>query len=168
MKKVLFSLGACALASSCLASVNLNLDHEYWDGVAGSSVTIYGTIDLTPGWDATTAIVESASNGVDGLTTITFHPDLIAYLGLTTSASYSGGLFTVDIPVGATPGLYDFDNLAGTGSDRSEFGIVAKRLSDNAQAADFENYGINVRAVPEPTSLAALGVGVLALRRRRR
>ncbi|RYG26570.1 PEP-CTERM sorting domain-containing protein [bacterium] len=42
------------------------------------------------------------------------------------------------------------------------------RLSDSANAVDAENYGVNVQAVPEPTSMAALGLGALALLRRRK
>lgn len=167
MKKVLFSLGACAFASFSLASVNLNLDQEYWTVNQGGSVTITGTITLTPGWDVNGYGLEFPSNGTDFLPS-DVDPAFLAYMSSNTNAGYSGPLFTVSAGVAATLGLYDFNTGLLTGSDRSEFGVYALRASDNAQAADYENYGVTVEAVPEPASIAALGVGVVALLRRRR
>jgi hypothetical protein len=167
MKKLLLSFGACAFASAAFASLNVNLDQEYWSGLQGTSVTVFGTITLTPGWDVDLINLEFPSNGTDTLSGA-FHPDLLAYLALTTSSGYAGPLFTIDIPLGATPGLYDASTFFPTGSDRSEFGARATRASDSATGMDYENYGIEVEAVPEPASLAALGVGALALLRRRR
>jgi hypothetical protein len=167
MKKVLISLGACAIASVSLASVNLNLDHEYWTVNQGGSVTIYGTITLTPGWDVTGWSLENPSNGTDYLPA-NIDAGFNAYFASVTNADYSGALFTVDAPVAATLGLYDYNTFGGGGSDRSEFGVYATRLADNAHAADFENYGVTVQAVPEPASFAALGVGAVALLKRRK
>ncbi|RYG21239.1 PEP-CTERM sorting domain-containing protein [bacterium] len=167
MKKLLLTLGASAFAALSFASVNVNLDHEYWDGTPGSSVTIFGTITLTPGWDIDIVEVEFPSNGTDSLVG-GFHPDLIAYLLPVTSATYSGALFTIDIPATATPGLYDASSFFPTNSSRAEFGVQATRASDNAKAGDYENFGINVQAVPEPGSLAALGLGAAAFLRRRK
>jgi hypothetical protein len=167
MKKVLLSLGACAVASSSLASVNLNLDQEYWTVNQGGSVTISGTIALTPGWDVTGWALESPGNGTDFLGAA-IDPTFEAYYLSTTNADYTGPLFTVSADAAATLGLYDYNTGFQTGSDRSEFGVYATRLADNAHAADFENYGVTVQAVPEPASFAALGVGIVALVRRLR
>ena len=166
MNKLLFSLGACAFATSSFASVNLNLDHEYWTVNQGGSVTISGTITLTPGWDVTTWWIEFPGNGTDYLPSV-IDPTFDAYFNSVTNADYTGPLFTVSAGAAATLGLYDYNTAYPTGSDRSEFGVGATRSADNAQAADFENYGVTVQAVPEPASFAALGVGVVALLRRR-
>jgi hypothetical protein len=167
MKRVLFSLGAFAFASLSLASVNLNIDHEILTVSPGGTVTVYGTVTVTPGWDASRWAIEDPSNGSTRLD-VEMDLGFELYVVSHTNANYSGPLFTVTARANQTPGLYDFGDFLKTGSDRSEFGVIATRLSDNAQAADYENYGIFVGTVPEPTSFAALGLGALALLRRRR
>ncbi|RYG21238.1 PEP-CTERM sorting domain-containing protein [bacterium] len=168
MKKLVLAFGACALTSLSFASVNVNLDQEYWTVNPGGSVTITGTVTLTPGWDVTNWTVEFPSNGSVFLPTF-IDVDFDNYSFGVTNANYSGPLFTVSPDAAAALGLYDQSTaFSGSLSTRAEFGVTATRLSDGATADDYENYGVEVQAVPEPASLAALGLGAAAFLRRRK
>jgi hypothetical protein len=158
----LAAIGFSALSFG--ADVSLSLDHEYWSLNPGGSVTIFGAITAKNGLYVTNASVEFAKNASGTLSNTALAPGLISYVNAHQSVNYVGALFTVNVPLGATPGNYDLSNNSG-GLDpvRSELYVTAWDASVYGA-----NYGIDVQAVPEPTSFVAVGMGCLALIKRRR
>lgn len=160
---VILALGCASLSQ---AALNFNLDAL--DPLAvtqGSSVMFTGTIQLSAGWDATSAVLEHPGNGVDYLTP-TFAPAFLNYLALNTSATYSGDIFSVAAGPSATLGLYDQNTYSGGLTDLSEMMLFASK--GNQEATDNEIFAVEVEAVPEPGTIAALGLGAAAFARRRR
>lgn len=166
MKKSLLLLTiGCASVSN--AALNFNLDALDPVVIAqGSSYTFTGTIQLSAGWDVTGATLEHPGNGVTFLTPV-FAPSFLNYVLLNTSAPYSGDLFTISTTNATAPGLYDLNNSSFGMTDLSEM-IVTASKAGRRDAKDNEIYAVEVEAVPEPATMAALGLGVAAAVRRRR
>jgi hypothetical protein len=163
-------LAALAVPGAALAGVNLNFDVPYETVVRPNSgsvdVVFTGTIDvLLPEFDVTGLFVEFPS--MDNVTFLAtnFHPDLTAYfLADLPGVDYSGNLLTVTVQSTDALGFYYLNNSGSGTSPLAEFIVTASDDSDFA--SDNEFYGLNV--VPEPATCAALGLGVLALARRRK
>ena len=117
-----------------------------------------------------------ASDG--SLTALTIAPYLSGtaftsvILNLNTVRNSSG---TVDFSIDASDGLFTFTGLS-VGNGENFFTITATNgetinsLSFNTTAtlADVRQVRIGVQAVPEPTSMAALGLGALGILKRRK
>jgi hypothetical protein len=158
-----------AAMSSAFAGINVNIDNHVQTVVqpnAGFVTLVYtGTVDVLTGWDATSATLffaaqENQNNFLIGA----FDAGFVNYLnGNSPGVDYVGTLFTVDVQSTDAVGFYDY-NPGGTNS-RSE--LIVSAVNGQRSFADNEYYGVQVDAVPEPGSLAALAIGAAALLRRR-
>lgn len=168
MKKlVLLAMGAFTVVSAN-AAINLNLSQAYLTvarpGSGTVTVTYTGTIDvLLPTFDVTSLTLESPGDGIGNFLTPNFDPALITYMGsVAPGADYTGNLFSLTVSSSTPLGMYW---LNGSGiSSLSEFTVGASDGTNNA--ADNELYGLTV--VPEPATMAALGLGLAAILGRRR
>jgi autotransporter-associated beta strand protein len=138
---------------------------------AGNGVTVNGT--LAPGSPATA--IESLNLGVNGNAVLAgnanFDLDLTTDLSdelIVGDALTYGGVLNVTLtgsdPADATYDLFDFASQSGT------FATINVTGLGEGQTADF-NYGtgeLSIIAVPEPASVALVGVGALLMLRRRR
>lgn len=169
MKGILVPVAMLGFVAAGYTQVNLNLDNPFQTVVAPTSgslvVTYSGTVDISNGWDAVSASVEFPflTDGSAFLGNILFTNDFLTYLGAGADVDYSGSLFTITIDSTTPAGEYWLDSSL---TNASEIAINATKGSANFN--DNEAYSLTVEAVPEPASMAALGLGALALLRRRR
>ena len=164
MNKFGFSSLFGGLAALSSAQISIAVDHEYWNVQQGQSVTISGTITATGGLWVTNGGVEYARNASGILTNTVLTPAFIAYINGHSGKAFTGDLFTVTTSLATATGTYDQSNASdGLDFTRSETYLIAW---DGSKAA--ATYGIVVTPVPEPASMAALGLGTLALLRRKR
>lgn len=167
MKKVLALVSALAVATLSPAAINFNISAYVWNATAGGpSVSVLGTVTLTPGWFMTGAQYDVPTDGTNTLTAV-LSPAFLAHIAATPSANYSGAILDVTAPIASPSGLYALGSAVG--------GPLAEVVVEGATAqfggikvSDNEFYAINVAPVPEPASMAVLGLGVTALLRRRR
>jgi len=170
MKRTLILAGLFAFAASANAVVNFNITNPSQVVAAPNSgfvlVTFAGTVTLTGGFAPSFAAVESPGNGSNFLTFDSFDAGFLTYLSnAVVNSNYAGDLFTFQVQSTDVPGLYDQNN-GGFGS--SPFAEAIFYASKNgALASDNEFFDVTVTAVPEPASMAVLGLGAAALLRRR-
>jgi hypothetical protein len=158
-----------AVSAVSSAAINLNIDTQYMTVIRPSSgsvfVTFTGTIDvLLPTFDVSSATLEFAGNGTDFLPGA-FDAGFLAYLGAAApGVDYAGALFTAEVSSTDDLGLYWLNGSGSGMTPLSEFIVSATNGTETA--TDNEIYGVDV--VPEPASLAVLGLGLVAIARRRR
>lgn len=168
MKKLACLCAVVGLSSASFGFVNLNLNNPYQTaGVPGSGsifLTFSGMVDiLNPAFAISGATLEAPDNGSQVLN-VAFDAGFLAYLSASApGVDYTGDIFTVEIQSTTQVGNYWFG--AGGLSAFSEL-IVSASGAGLPDAVDNELYGVEV--VPEPATLAALGLGAAALLRRRR
>lgn len=172
MKKIALAAITVGAVASSQAFVNLNIDAQYQTGLIPNSgvtmVTFTGTVDiLNPNYDVTSDLVEipglTSGGPFLGVFSVSSFQTYVA--GFNPGVDYSGPLFQVAIMSSDLPGLY-FQNNSSSGM--TTFSEMIVRASDGVFiASDNEVYGVTA-AVPEPASMAALGLGLLALARRRK
>jgi hypothetical protein len=163
--RVLPIIAALTVAAGANAALNLNLNQYVWDVTPGSTATISGSITLQDGWSLSGGILESPGNGTDFLT-VNFAPGFLNFFfNHSPGDDYVGELFLVETNANTTLGLYWLNDSANGFSPLSEFILSATNGGPNL-AIDSEMYAINV--VPEPATMAALGLGLALVARRRR
>ncbi len=151
MRKLLSSVIVLVAAGSASAVLNFNLTTNSGTfTTAGGTLTLVGTVT---GLTADVTVANSSFTAASPLT-ITPDPAFLAYLNMNTLADYSGNIATVTVPAGTPVGFYDGQ------TDQ----VVVGSAVDN----DNELFAVTVTPVPEPASMVALGVGAVALVRRRR
>jgi hypothetical protein len=167
MRKItLFALAAVSVMASAGVNLNLNNPVETVNLPNSGSVNVVftGTVDVLPGWDASSATLYFpflGSNGLGG----GFDSNFLTYLGGSNAGvDYSGNLFSITVNSTDAPGYYDFNSLSPTST--SQFVVGASK--NGVSFSDNEYFAVDVQAVPEPASIAMLGIGSLALIRRRR
>jgi hypothetical protein len=149
------------------AQVNFNLTNPHQTVAvpnAGSvNVVFTGTVDVTSGWDVTGANVTLPSliNSAPFLGG-SFDPAFIAYVGgVTPGLDYSGNIFRITVTSTTPLGLYGFQSTTANP-------VQSTVTATNGTSTFVDNEAYSVNVVPEPATLAALGLGVAALVRRRR
>lgn len=163
---ILASLGAAAQAS-----INLNINQQYQTVAVPSSgsinVVFSGTIQiLQPNVDFNSAALESPASGSGPFIGTSFDSGFLAYLSQNApGVGYSGNLFSVVVTSSTAPDFYWLNNGSAGISPLAEF-IVIGGVNGASDVKDNELFGVNV--VPEPATLAALGLGAAALIRRKR
>lgn len=167
MKKLACLAILGGLSSFSFGFINVNLNNPYQTasvpGAGSIFLTFSGTVDiLQASYDASNAILEAPSNGSNLLSAV-LDPAFVAYVsGSNPGVDYTGTLFTVEVT--STTQLGNYWLGAGGLSGLSELTVIATGAS--LDASDNELFGVTV--VPEPATLAALGIGAAALIRRRR
>ena len=168
MRRTFVSIAGVLVSAWAAASVNLNINVPYQTAVRPAAGSIFvsftGTIDvLLPTFDVNQANLEFPMDASANTLTGSFDPALITYVGTNApGVDYTGPLFSIEVTSTTPLGFYW---LNGNGfSALSELIVTASNGSQSA--ADNEFYGVTV--VPEPVSLAVLGLGLAAVIRRRR
>lgn len=167
MKKLVGLIALGGLSSVSFGFMNLNLNNPYQSAnVPGSGsifVTFSGTVDiLNPFYDVSGATIEGASDGTNFLN-MAFDAAFLSYvLGNNPGLDYTGDIFTAEVT--STTPLGNYWLGPGGLSGLAEFTAIA--TGPSLDAVDNELFGVTV--VPEPATLAALGIGAAALIRRRR
>jgi len=171
LRKLGFAAIALAVTAPAYAGINLNLNTPYPSvarPLSGSLfVTFSGTVDvLLPFFDVSNINVDSPGSTSAVFLNVAIDPGFTAYMtGFNPGVDYTGDLFTVEV-TSTTPVDFYWLNNAQTGP-LSE--VTVSGFGLDREAGDNEFFGVNVTdAVPEPATLAVLGVGALALMRRRR
>lgn len=90
-------------------------------------------------------------------------------MGLPTGFSYNQ-FYTLDIALTGSQFVYTVGDLStSVGANGStSIGNVILQGYNSTSGRDYDIYWDNFQAVPEPTSMAAIGMGILALARKRR
>lgn len=171
MKKIILLSVFGASAAMSQAAVNLTIDNPYQGVDLPSSgqvvLTFTGTVDIQlPDYD-----LFSIALDFPGLTTggpflsSAIDSNFSSYMGASNpGVDYTGALFSVTVDASDAPGDYFFNSANNT--NLADLLIMA---SDGVHTStDSEAFGVSVRAVPEPASMAVLGLGVAALLRKRR
>lgn len=171
MKKhvALLALAACSTAAQ--ASINLNIWPQYLTvtrPTSGTSTAVFsGTLQvIVPTYDVTSAVVEVPFTSTNNAVIPVLDPGFSAYVaGNSPGLGYSGALFSIAVTP-STPLELFWLNSGTSGLMVLSEVIVSASDSSNNVANDNEAFGLNV--VPEPATLAAIGLGCAALLRRRR
>lgn len=167
MKKLVCLAVLGGLSTFSFGFINVNLNNPYQTasvpGAGSIFLTFTGTVDiLNPLYDASNAILESPSDGTNFLT-MAFDAAFITYVnGSNAGIDYTGNIFTAEVTSTTPQGNY----WLGTGGLSGLAELTVTATGPSLDASDNELYGVTV--VPEPATLAALGVGAAALIRRRR
>ena len=169
MKRHLITLAAFgALAAHSSAILNLNLAPQtYTVSQAGGTVSILGTVSRASTDAITGATATQAFSGANALAQPVFTGAFNTFLG-SSDLSFNGVVATITVPAGQAAGIYDSANATGTPGASFTLNGTDTRTTPNATISDAEFYSVEVQAVPEPSAFAALGLGGLALLRRRR
>lgn len=174
MKRHLVTLAiAGALAAQSSALINLNLNPQtYTTTSAGGVVTILGSVTKSASDSLSAVVATAAFSGANSLPTPVFTADFLAYIAANTgnfgTLATPLAIATITVPAGQTAGLYDAATAAGTPGASITLTGFNNASTPAAAISDSEFYSVQVDAVPEPASFAALGLGVAALLRRRR
>ncbi|MBX3111561.1 MAG: PEP-CTERM sorting domain-containing protein [Fimbriimonadaceae bacterium] len=168
MKRTLILAGLFAFAASANAVVNFNITNPSQTVAAPGSgyvlVTFAGTVTLTGGFTPAGLSVEWPGNGSTFLTFDSFDAGFLAYVSAAVvDSNYTGNLFSFQVQSTDTPGLYDLNSNGSSPFAEATFDATR----NGVRASDNEFFDITVTAVPEPASMAVLGLGAAALLKRR-
>jgi hypothetical protein len=172
MKKIALALipMASLLATQAHALVDFELDQNFFVVNAPTSgtstVVLTGTVNLSSGWHVTSAATFDAVNfsTSDDLST-TLDAAFISWLIGPQSTNYSGNIADVTLTP-TSGGLYDFNPVSPDGVP--EIILDGTNGKITGEFADSEMFEVNVNAVPEPATMVALGLGAVAMLRRRK
>lgn len=169
MKRIFGLAGLALLAVAANASINFNITNQDQTIVKPTSgfvlATFSGTVTTSGGWAPSSIAVEWPGNGSTSLTFDSFDATFVAYLSAAVpNSNYSGDLFSIQVASTDADGLYDLNSFGS--SPFAEATLYA--MKNGVEAGDNEYYSITVESVPEPVSMGILGLGALALIRRRR
>lgn len=170
-KGIFLSLGVLGLAATqAHALINLEFDQNSFTVTAPSSgtlnIAVTGQIDLSEGWTCQSLSLFSPENfGSGDILASNFDPALLSWFSGSQSTNYVGTLFNITVtPTSAG----DYDYNSGSPSGLPEMDALGVSPSGDRQFADSEIYDVHVNPAPEPASMTLLGLGALALTRRRK
>lgn len=169
MKKLLAIGIALGSLGSAHAALNFNLNTNYEVATIPNSgsiqVTFFGTVDvLLANWDVNSASAEWPGLSPGGpFLAATFDSAFLTYLGgFNPGVDYSGAIVSLTVNSTDMAGDYFYHSA---GNQMSEIEIFATNGTNTA--GDNEFYGVTLQPVPEPGTMAAVGLGLAALARRR-
>jgi len=191
MKKAL-ALFLASASLGAVASANLVINGDFGLSVPSNSTGNGWTsshIDGAGGWrssggnpggtfilndNGTTASNPTLSQTISGLTvggTYVVSGDYATgNIGSGTDTDFGvaidGNLWEYDVPASTTVGWSHFSESFIASSSTVTLELTGERHADHDPRVD--NISLELRAVPEPATLAVLGLGALALRRRRK
>lgn len=153
----ILGLAVAALAASADPTISLSTPDVTIVRPTSGSVTydFVGTVAATAG-SAFTGFGESYPSLLNSTTMLDVAPGTVDYSGTST---YTGVLFTVTVASTTELGYYGYV---------SESNIRSTYYAFDDVGASSTPYSITVQAVPEPATLAALGLGASAFLRRRK
>ncbi|HLO98288.1 MAG TPA: PEP-CTERM sorting domain-containing protein [Fimbriimonas sp.] len=165
-------LGFAAVgAASSFGALNLDLNENYKSTLlpnTGSvNLTFSGKVDiLLPGYDIIDGFLEFPRLTPTGAAlAVSYVPAFLTYANAANpGVDYNGDIFIVTVSSTDATGEYFYNNTEGT--DFAEFSLTAS--NGTFSSTDVEMFGVDVNAVPEPASMAVLGLGAVALLRRKR
>ena len=165
MQKILITLAALAVAGSASAVLNLTISqpiNEFFTLNQGGTASVYGTV--------TGVGVDVSNYSFLPGTGFSFTPSssFLNYIAMTTNADFGTSTAT-GLVAGTGGGLLGTITAGFTqGSFNNVLGVIDPTVITSNGVGEFDGENLTVQVTPEPASFAALGVGALALIRRRR
>ncbi|MBN8691336.1 MAG: PEP-CTERM sorting domain-containing protein [Armatimonadetes bacterium] len=161
------------VAANANGILTINDPHKTVTAGSSQSILFTGTLSITQDWNSLSLWYPHAylQGGYGSrIDAGNVHSDFLTWLGTIGShqagATYSGGLFYMDMDAGDPMGMYDhtFASLTAPCNVYIDFN------SNQSNYVRSNVTAISINAVPEPGTYAALGlglVGVIASRRKR-
>lgn len=168
---LVLSVAAVGAASS-FGALNLDLNENYKSTLLPNTgsvdIMFSGKVDiLLPGYDIIDGFLEfpRLTPTTGAFLSVTFVPAFLTYANAANpGVDYNGDIFFVTVLSTDATGEYFYNNASAT--DFAELSLTAS--NGTFSSTDIEMFGVDVNAVPEPATMAVLGLGAAALLRRKR
>ena len=172
MLRTLAVLAFATVAVASQAALNLNIDNPDQSVNLPTSgnvtLTFSGSIVCSADWKPNGngfLTFPSLQNSTTQLTNVSYDNNLLTYISSANFGDdYTGDLFTV---TGASTDVAGYYGYYVNSSDAAYFQIDGVNTGGGT-FKDTESFSVTVNSVPEPASMAILGLGVAAFLRKRK